>query len=97
MLIAVKVPVYYRRYPPGGFISADVCRSTWVHVNGLWNRIEPEAPPLQQAQRFDQWVERACFLYHASKVSSTSEAGVCLSSLPLPALVNVPWTPDAAL
>ena len=43
-LYVVKVPVYYRRYPPGRFISADVCRSTWVLVNGLWNRVETEAP-----------------------------------------------------
>ena len=46
--------VYYRRYPSGRFISADVCRSTWVLVNGLWNRIQTEVSPLQQAERFDQ-------------------------------------------
>ena len=96
-IYVVKVPVYYRRYPPGRFISNDVCRSTWVLVNGLWNRVETEAPPLRQAQRFDQWVERACFLYHVSKASSTPEAGACLSSSPLSALANVPWTPDAVL
>ena len=71
--------------------------STWVLVNGLWNRVETEAPPLQQAQRFDQWVDRACFLYHVSKASSFLEVGVCSSSSPLPALANVPWIPDAVL
>ena len=62
-LYVVKVPVYYRRYPPGRFIPNDACRSKWVLVNGLWNRVET---PLQQAQRFDQWFERACFPYHVS-------------------------------
>ena len=59
--------------------------------------MEREATPLQQALRFDHWVERACFLYHASKASSSPEAGACLSQSPFLALANVPWTPDAVL
>ena len=96
-IYVVKVPVYYRRFPPGRYIPSDTCRSTWVLVNGSWNCVEREATPLQQALRFDHWVERACFLYHASKVSSSPEAGACLSQSPFLALANVPWTPDAVL
>ena len=96
-IYVVKVPVYYRRFPPGRYIPSDTCRSTWVLVNGSWNCVEREATPLQQALRFDHWVERACFLYHASKASSSPEAGACLSQSPFLALANVPWTPDALL
>ena len=96
-IYVVKVPVYYRRFPPGRYIPSDTCRSTWVLVNGSWNCVEREATPLQQALRFDHWVERACFLYHASKASSSPEAGACLSQSPFLALANVPWTPDAVL
>ena len=83
--------------PPGRYIPSDTCRSTWVLVNGSWNCVEREATPLQQALRFDHWVERACFLYHASKASSSPEAGACLSQSPFLALANVPWAPDAVL
>ena len=96
-IYVVKVPVYYRRFPPGRYIPSDTCRSTWVLVNGSWNCVEREATPLQQALRFDHWVERACFLYHASKASSSPEAGACLSQSPFLALANVPWAPDAVL
>ena len=53
---------------PGRYIYRRVSEHLGTRlVNGIWNRVETEAPPLQQAQRFDEWVERARFLYHASK------------------------------
>ena len=34
----------------------------WVLVNGHWEQAEDRVHPLQQADRFEQWVERACFV-----------------------------------
>lgn len=65
----VKVPVLYRRVPAGTGLPADSLRSTWVLMNGQWTQVEDRVPPLQQAERFDQWVERACFQYHRHVVS----------------------------
>ena len=78
-------------------ISADVRRSAWGTCQWSVESSRNGSTTLTTGQRFDQWVERACFLYHVSQASSTSEAGVCCSSSPLPALANVLWTPDAVL
>ena len=35
-------------------------------THGKWIKVEDRAHPVQQQDRFDQWVERACFQYHQS-------------------------------
>ena len=63
-IFVAKVPIYYRARPSGLPYSYGGSRSTWVLTNGKWHRTEDHAPPIQQAERFDQYVERACFQYH---------------------------------
>ena len=65
-ILAVKTPVYYRRRPPGLFPSQDCLRST---AHGKWEKVEDRATPLEQQDRFDRWVERACFQYHPVSAS----------------------------
>ena len=84
------------------FHPDDIFQQTYAGATGYLSMVfgiesRGKHHPYVQDQRFDQWVERACFLYHASKASSTSETHVCLSSQPLLALANVPWTPGAVL
>ena len=45
-------------------------------LNKKWTKVEDHAEPVQQSERFDKWVERACFQYHppnqvASAMSAT--------------------------
>ena len=40
-------------------------RSTWILVNGVWSQVEDNVAPPAQAERFEQWVERACFQWHS--------------------------------
>ena len=65
----VKTPVYLRRRPPGLHLPQACLRSTWILAHGKWEKIEDRATPLEQQDRFDRWVERACFQYHPTKVS----------------------------
>ena len=44
-------------------------RSTWILSHGKWIKVEDRVPPVQQQDRFDQWVERACFQYHPCQPS----------------------------
>ena len=44
-------------------------RSTWILSHGKWTKVEDRVPPVQQQDRFDQWVERACFQYHPCQSS----------------------------
>jgi len=34
-------------------------------VNGVWSKVEDHAAPPAQAERFDRWVERACFQWRS--------------------------------
>ena len=34
-------------------------------MNGVWSQTEDHAAPPAQAERFDRWVERACFQWHS--------------------------------
>ena len=84
-ILVVKTPVYFRRRPPGLSVSADCLRSTWILTHGKWEKIEDRASPLEQQDRFDRWVERACFQYHPSGVSvPATRAKSCVSPVSLP-------------
>ena len=61
----IKTPVLYRSRPPGLPVPPDVLRSTWVLQNGVWTQLEDRVSPPAQAQRFERFVERACFQYHS--------------------------------
>ena len=63
-ILVVKTPTLFRKRPPGLSLPSDCLRSTWVLNHGKWRKVEDRAPPVQQVDRFDQWVERACFQYH---------------------------------
>ena len=52
----------------------DCLRSTWILTHGKWIKVEDRAHPVQQQDRFDQWVERACFQYHPSNPSELPSA-----------------------
>ena len=64
-IVVIKQPVYYRSRPPGIITPPGLLRSTWILANGAWTQVEDRAAPPEQAIRFDRWVERACFQYHA--------------------------------
>ena len=84
-ILVVKTPVYFRRRPPGLSLSSDCLRSTWILTHGKWEKIEDRASPLEQQDRFDRWVERACFQYHPIAVSvPTPWAKSCVSPVPSP-------------
>ena len=68
-ILVVKTPVYFRRRPPGLHLSQDCLRSTWILTHGKWEKIEDRASPPEQQDRFDRWVESACFQYDPVKVS----------------------------
>ena len=82
-IFVAKVPIYYRSRPSGLSHSYGASRSTWVLTNGRWRRTEDHAPPIQQADRFDQYVERACFQYHPAS-SMASPSMLMLSAAPSP-------------
>ena len=63
-IFVAKTPVLYRRAPSGSGVSSDCPRSTWILSNGVWRQVEDRVPRYQRSDRFDQWVERACFQYH---------------------------------
>ena len=56
----------FRKRPSGLSLPKDYLRSTWILTHGKWIKVEDRAHPVQQQDRFDQWVERACFQYHQS-------------------------------
>ena len=57
--------VVYRARPPGVPLPMGLHRSTWILVNGVWNQTEDNAAAPAQAERFDKWVERACFQWRS--------------------------------
>ena len=68
-------------------LQQGALRSTWILNSGsreLGNRWKIEfINPLQQHDRFDRWVERACFQYHAGggnkpNPSTLDEAGLSI-------------------
>jgi len=63
-ILVVKTPTFFRKRPPGVTIPHDCLGSTWILSHGKWIKVEDRVPPVQQQERFDQWVERACFQYH---------------------------------
>ena len=65
-ILVVKTPTYFRKRPSGLSLPKDCLRSTWILTHGKWIKVEDRAHPVQQQDRFDQWVERACFQYHQS-------------------------------
>ena len=69
-IVVVRQPVYYRSRPPGIIIPPGLLRSTWILANGAWTKVEDRASPPEQAIKFDRWVERACFQYHAADGTS---------------------------
>ena len=68
-ILVVKTPTYFRKRPSGLSLPKDCLRSTWILTHGKWIKVEDRAHPVQQQDRFDQWVERACFQYHQSNDS----------------------------
>ena len=64
-IFVIKTPVLFRSRPPGLPVPPDVLRSTWVLQNGVWTQLEDRVSPPAQAQRFERFVERACFQYHS--------------------------------
>ena len=64
-IFVVKAPVFYRNKPPGIPLPLGLRRSTWILVNGVWSQVENNVAPPAQAERFEQWVERACFQWHS--------------------------------
>jgi len=71
-ILVVKTPTFFRRRPHGVSLPNDCLRSTWVLAHGKWIKVEDRAHPVQQQDRFDQWVERACFQYHPNNISEPS-------------------------
>ena len=65
-ILVVKTPTFFRKRPTGLSLPNDCLRSTWILTHGKWIKVEDRAHPVQQQDRFDQWVERACFQYHPS-------------------------------
>ena len=63
-ILVVKTPTFFRKRPPGVSLPHDCLRSTWILSHGKWIKVEDRVPPVQQQDRFDQWVEQACFQYH---------------------------------
>ena len=57
--------------PSGVKLPAHCLRSTWILVHGKWEKIE---------HRFDRWVERACFQYHAPTSAPVVSADVCCTA-----------------
>ena len=68
-ILVVKTPTFFRKRPPGVSLPHDCLRSTWILSHGKWIKVEDRAPPVQQQDRFDQWVERACFQHHPHTLS----------------------------
>ena len=68
-ILVVKTPTFFRKRPPGVSLPHDCLRSTWILSHGKWIKVEDRVPPVQQQDRFDQWVERACFQYHPCQFS----------------------------
>ena len=68
-ILVVQTPTYFRKRPSGLSLPKDCLRSTWILTHGKWIKVEDRAHPVQQQDRFDQWVERACFQYHQSNDS----------------------------
>ena len=68
-ILVVKTPTFFRRRPPGVSLPNDCLCSTWILAHGKWIKVEDRAHPVQQQDRFDQWVERACFQYHPNTLS----------------------------
>ena len=68
-ILVVKTPTFFRKRPPGVSLPHDCLRSTWILSHGKWIKVEDPVPPVQQQDRFDQWVERACFQYHPCQFS----------------------------
>ena len=75
-ILVVKTPTYFRKRPSGLSLPKDCLRSTWILTHGKWIKVEDRAHPVQQQDRFDQWVERACFQYHQSNDGEPSAAAV---------------------
>ena len=73
-ILVVKTPTFFRRRPPGVSLPNDCLRSTWILAHGKWIKVEDRAHPVQQQDRFDQWVERACFQYHPNTLSEPPTA-----------------------
>ena len=65
LIFVVKAPVLYRNKPPGVPLPMGLNRSAWTLVNGVWTRVEDNVAPPAQAERFEHWVERACFQWHS--------------------------------
>ena len=74
-ILVVKTPTYFRKRPSGLSLPKDCLRSTWILTHGKWIKVEDRAHPVQQQDRFDQWVERACFQYHQSNDSEPTAIG----------------------
>eukprot|EP00435_Cladocopium_sp_Y103_P038752 s1874_g10.t1 len=92
-IVVIKQPVYYRSRPPGIITPPGLLRSIWILANGTWTKVEDRASPPEQAIRFDRWVERACFQYHApdgsqlcSSITETAKAAGALQALGMPQL-----------
>ena len=75
-ILVVKTPTYFRKRPSGLSLPKDCLRSTWILTHGKWIKVEDRAHPVQQQDRFDQWVERSCFQYHQSNDGEPSAAAV---------------------
>ena len=73
-ILVVKTPTYFRKRPTGLSLPNDCLRSTWILTHGKWIKVEDRAHPIQQQDRFDQWVERACFQYHPTNLSELPSA-----------------------
>lgn len=76
-IFVAKTPTWFRNRLSGVKLPAHCLRSTWILVHGKWEKIEHRAPPVQQQTRFDRWVERACFQYHAPTSAPVVSADVC--------------------
>ena len=55
-ILVVKTPTLFRKRPPGLSLPHDCLCSTWVLAHGKWRQVEDRAHPVQQLDRFDQWV-----------------------------------------
>lgn len=71
-IVVVKTPVFYRRRLPEVGLHADCLRSAWVLVNGHSEQTEDRAHPVEQQDRFQRWIERACFQFHRPDQSHSS-------------------------
>jgi len=79
-ILFVKTPVYFRKRPPGIFAAKDYLRSTWILTHGKWEKAEDRVTVLEQQDRFDRWVERACFQYHPLNHVTPAPKAACHGS-----------------